>query len=88
MLLAAIAIGVVIVALLWDLLLPPAREAFERFRARRARKRANASLAGGSRRSHRSATMTTPMAMAASSIVASFPGSSGLRRRRRHAGRR
>ena len=36
MLLAAIAIGVVIVALLWDLLLPPAREAFERFRARRA----------------------------------------------------
>src|SRR6188472_1818934 len=36
MLLASIAIGVVIVALLWDLLLPPAREAFERFRARRA----------------------------------------------------
>ena len=36
MLLAAIAIGVVIVALLWDLLLPPVREAFERFRARRA----------------------------------------------------
>ena len=36
MLLAAIAIGVVIVALLWELLLPPAREAFERFRARRA----------------------------------------------------
>ena len=36
MLLAAIAIGVVIVALLWDLLLPPAREAFERLRARRA----------------------------------------------------
>ncbi|HKP89888.1 MAG TPA: hypothetical protein VJT75_07920 [Thermoleophilaceae bacterium] len=36
MLLASIAIGVVIVALLWDLLLPPAREAFERYRARRA----------------------------------------------------
>ena len=36
MLLAAIAIGVVIVALLWDLLLPPAREALERHRARRA----------------------------------------------------
>ena len=36
MLLASIAIGVVIVALLWDLLLPPVREAFERHRARRA----------------------------------------------------
>jgi hypothetical protein len=36
MLLASIAIGVVIVALLWDLLLPPAREAVERHRARRA----------------------------------------------------
>src|ERR687883_502162 len=36
MLLASIAIGVVIVALLWDLLLPPAREALERHRARRA----------------------------------------------------
>src|SRR6201989_1631235 len=36
MLLAAIAIGVVIVALLWDLLLPPMRESFERYRARRA----------------------------------------------------
>jgi hypothetical protein len=36
MLLAAIAIGVVIVALLWDLLLPPARDALERHRARRA----------------------------------------------------
>jgi hypothetical protein len=36
MLLASIAIGVVIVALLWDLLLPPVREAFERYRARRA----------------------------------------------------
>src|SRR3954465_13991071 len=36
MLLASIAIGVVIVALLWDLLLPPVKEAFERHRARRA----------------------------------------------------
>ena len=36
MLLASIAIGVVIVALLWDLLLPPLQEAFERHRARRA----------------------------------------------------
>lgn len=36
MLLAAIAIGIVIVGLLWDLLLPPAREAFERHKARRA----------------------------------------------------
>ena len=36
MLLAAIAIAVVIVALLWDLLLPPVKEAFERHRARRA----------------------------------------------------
>ena len=36
MLLASIAIGVVIVALLWDLLLPPVREALERHRARRA----------------------------------------------------
>ena len=36
MLLASIAIGVVIVALLWDLLLPPVREAFQRYRARRA----------------------------------------------------
>ena len=36
MLLASIAIGVVIVALLWDLLLPPVREALERYRARRA----------------------------------------------------
>src|SRR5919108_618527 len=36
MLLASIAIGVVIVALLWDLLLPPVREAIERHRARRA----------------------------------------------------
>ena len=36
MLLASIAISVVIVALLWDLLLPPAREALERHRARRA----------------------------------------------------
>jgi hypothetical protein len=36
MLLAAIAIGIVIVGLLWDLMLPPAREALERHRARRA----------------------------------------------------
>ena len=36
MLLAAIAIAVVIVALLWDLLLPPVKEAYERHRARRA----------------------------------------------------
>jgi hypothetical protein len=36
MLLASIAIGVVIVALLWDLLLPPVKEAFQRYRARRA----------------------------------------------------
>src|SRR6186713_1198838 len=36
MLLASIAIGVVIVALLWDLLLPPVREAVQRHRARRA----------------------------------------------------
>src|SRR3954468_22823197 len=36
MLLASIAIGVVIVALLWDLLLPPIREAVQRQRARRA----------------------------------------------------
>ena len=36
MLLASIAIGVVIVALLWDLLLPPVKEAFQRWRARRA----------------------------------------------------
>jgi hypothetical protein len=37
MLLASIAISVVIVALLWDLVLPPMREAWERHRARRAR---------------------------------------------------
>jgi hypothetical protein len=36
MLLASIAIGVVILALLWDLLLPPARDALGRHRARRA----------------------------------------------------
>jgi hypothetical protein len=36
MLLASIAIGVVIVALLWDLLLPPVKERVERHRARRA----------------------------------------------------
>jgi hypothetical protein len=36
MLLASIAIGVVIIALLWDLLLPPMKEAVERHRARRA----------------------------------------------------
>jgi hypothetical protein len=36
MLLASIAIGVVIVALLWDLLLPPVKEALERHAARRA----------------------------------------------------
>jgi hypothetical protein len=36
MLLASIAIGVVIVALLWDLLLPPVKEALERHVARRA----------------------------------------------------
>ena len=36
MLLASIAIGVVIVALLWDLLVPPVREAYQRHRARRA----------------------------------------------------
>jgi hypothetical protein len=36
MMLAAIAISVVIVALLWDLLLPPVKEAVERWRARRA----------------------------------------------------
>lgn len=36
MLLASIAIGVVIVALLWDLVLPPLKEAVERHRARRA----------------------------------------------------
>src|ERR671938_874927 len=36
MLLASIAIGVVIVALLWDLLLPPLKEAVGRHRARRA----------------------------------------------------
>jgi hypothetical protein len=36
MLLAAMAIGVVIVALLWDLLLPPLKELVERHRARRA----------------------------------------------------
>ncbi len=35
MLLAAIAIGIVIAGLLWDLLLPPAREALERHKARR-----------------------------------------------------
>jgi len=35
-LLASIAIGVVILALLWDLLLPPLRDALERHRARRA----------------------------------------------------
>jgi hypothetical protein len=35
MLLASIAIGVVIVALLWDLLLPPLKNALERHRARR-----------------------------------------------------
>ena len=33
MLLASIAIGVVIVALLWDLVLPSLKEAFERHRA-------------------------------------------------------
>jgi hypothetical protein len=37
MTLALIAIGVVIVALLWDLVLPAAKEALERHRARRAR---------------------------------------------------
>jgi hypothetical protein len=36
MLLASIAIGVVILALLWDLLLPPLKDALERHRARRA----------------------------------------------------
>ena len=36
MLLAAIAIGVVIVALLWDLVLPSVKEALERHKARRA----------------------------------------------------
>src|ERR671930_66063 len=36
MLLASIAIGVVIVALLWDLILPPLKEALARHRARRA----------------------------------------------------
>ena len=36
MLLASIAIGVVIVALLWDLVLPSLKEAYERHRARRA----------------------------------------------------
>jgi hypothetical protein len=36
MLLASIAIGVVIVALLWDLLLPPAKELLQHHRARRA----------------------------------------------------
>ena len=36
MLLASIAIGVVIVALLWDLVLPSLKEAFERHKARRA----------------------------------------------------
>jgi hypothetical protein len=36
MLLAAIAIGVVIVALLWDLVLPTLKESLERYRARRA----------------------------------------------------
>jgi hypothetical protein len=36
MLLASIAIGVVIVALLWDLVLPSVKEAFERHKARRA----------------------------------------------------
>jgi hypothetical protein len=36
MLLATIAIGVVIVALLWDLVLPSLKEAVERYRARRA----------------------------------------------------
>ena len=36
MLLATIAIGVVIVALLWDLVLPSLREAVARYRARRA----------------------------------------------------
>jgi hypothetical protein len=35
MLLASIAIGVVIVALLWDLVLPPLKESWERYRARR-----------------------------------------------------
>src|SRR5919109_3032335 len=35
MLLAAIAIGVVIVALLWDLVLPSIKEAIERYKARR-----------------------------------------------------
>jgi hypothetical protein len=36
MLLASIAIGVVILALLWDLVLPPLKDALERHRARRA----------------------------------------------------
>ncbi len=36
MLLATIAIGVVIVALLWDLVLPTLKESLERYRARRA----------------------------------------------------
>jgi hypothetical protein len=36
MLLATIAIGVVIVALLWDLVLPTVKESLERYRARRA----------------------------------------------------
>src|SRR5829696_10387864 len=36
MLLASIAIGVVIIVLLWDLLLPPLKDALERHRARRA----------------------------------------------------
>ena len=36
MLLASIAIGVVIVALLWDLVMPSLKEAYERHRAGRA----------------------------------------------------
>jgi acyl-coenzyme A synthetase/AMP-(fatty) acid ligase len=36
MLLATIAIGVVIVALLWDLVLPSLKETIERYKARRA----------------------------------------------------
>src|SRR3954464_5874648 len=55
MLLASIAIGVVIVALLWDLLLPPVREAVQRQRARRAVVPGTPDAPGGARRAEQRA---------------------------------
>ncbi|HXS44691.1 MAG TPA: hypothetical protein VN751_08690, partial [Solirubrobacteraceae bacterium] len=55
MLLASIAIGVVIIGLLWDLLLPSVKEALERHRARRARLPAGSYDPGRERRAEQRA---------------------------------